>query len=259
MIYDANASIGNWPFRAHHTRTAAQLIARLDEVGIDRALVGSLSAVCYRDSQAGNEELLAELAPFRPRLTPTAVLNPCYAGWERDLEWCRAQGCVGLRLYPNYHGYDLSGPDGQRLIAAATERGLLLIFVCRHEDRRQRHWLDTPDDISLAAIAAALRPHPQARFLVLDGIGYASSPFVLDPQWRERRFGLEISRLAVVMQKDVAAIAARLGEDKLVFGTGLPLKGPNSALLKLRLVEPASLREAIAATNLERLLEVVTV
>ncbi len=139
MLFDANASLGQWPFRAHPTHTAEELLARYDAIGVQRALVGSLNAVCYRDCQAGNDELLAAVAPHRERLVPVAVLNPTYAGWEADLDTCCAQGCRGVRLYPNYHRYDLTGPDARRLIEAAMERDLVLCFVCRHEDRRQRN------------------------------------------------------------------------------------------------------------------------
>lgn len=251
-LYDANASVGNWPFRAHRTRTAEQLLARLDEVGIERALVGSLSAICYRDSQAGNDELFEMIAPHRARLTPVAVLNPTYAGWERDLDTCVEQGCVGVRLYPNYHRYDLTDSAGARIIGAAAERGLLLCFVCRHEDRRQRHWLDTPEDLGLPAILAGLRGHPTAKFLILNGIGLESSELT-SAEWRDREFGLGISRLATVLQKSIPKLIESVGAEKLVFGTGLPLNGPNSALLKLNLIENDAAREAIGGANLRRL------
>ena len=254
MLYDANASVGSWPFRPLPTRTAGQLLARLDEIGVDRALVASLNAVCYRDVYAGTEELLAEIAPYRDRLTPVAVLNPLYAGWQRDLDAACAAGCVGLRLYPNYHRYELTGADGRKLLAAAVERDLLLCFVCRHEDRRQRHWMDTPEDLSLAEIAAGLDPFPQARFLILEPIGLESSPFAVDPRWRERRFGLDISRLTSVLTNSIPNLIDRIGAEKLVFGTGLPLKGPNSALLKLNLIEDSAARSRIGGANLQALL-----
>ncbi len=255
MIFDANASLGHWPFRAHRTRTAAQLLERLDEVGIDRALVGSLSAICYRDCQRGNEELLADLAPHRDRLVPLAVLNPTYAGWQRDLDACVTAGCVGVRLYPNYHRYDLGDADAQRLIGAAAERGLLLCFVCRHEDRRQRHWLDMPDDIAPAAVAQALRPFPTARFLILEGLGLEHTEFATEPLWRERHFGLDISRMATVLTRSIPKLIEQLGAEKLVFGTGLPLKGPNSALIKLNLLDDSHQRQAIGGDNLSALVE----
>lgn len=253
MIIDANASIGHWPFRAHRTRTAAELLARLDRLGVDRALVGSLSAVCYRDCMAGNEELFEQLAPHRDRLIPAAVLNPCYAGWQRDLDLCREQGCVAVRMYPNYHRYAPGGAEAGRLAGAAAERGMVLTFTCRLEDRRQRHWMDTPEDLTAEDIAAVVRPHPAARFLILEALGIESSLFAKEPEWRERRFGVDISRMCTVLFKSVQKLRQALGADKPVFGTGLPLKGPNAAVLKLDHAA-AEERAAVAAGNLMALI-----
>lgn len=255
-IYDANASVGSWPFRSHPTRTAAQLVARMDEVGIARAVVASLAAVCYRDCQAGTDDMLAEIAPYRDRFTPFAVLNPLYAGWERDLRACHEQhGCRGVRMYPNYHGYSLVDPAAQRLIGACAERGLVVAFVCRLEDRRQRFRLDTPEDITLDEIAAGLRPHPNARFLILEGLGIEHSVFATEPLWRERPFAVEMSRTDVVLRRGLPRLLEVVGSEKVVFGTGLPLKGPHSALLKLQLLEvDDATRQAIASGNLTRLL-----
>lgn len=255
-LYDAHASLGHWPFRAHRTRTAAQLIERLDESGIERALVGSLSAVCYRDCQAGNDELLAEIEPYRKRLTPVAVLNPRYAGWQRDLAACHEQhGCRGVRLYPNYHDYELTGPEGRAILGELSERGMVACFVLRHEDRRQRHRLDAVEDLAPAELASALKPFPSLKFLLLEGLGLEHSPFGTDPHFREREFGVEFSRGDVVLRGNIPAMLEVFGSQRLVFGTGLPLKGPNSGLLKLELLEvDDATRDAIAGGNLARLL-----
>ncbi|MBI2298902.1 MAG: amidohydrolase family protein [Armatimonadetes bacterium] len=255
-LYDAQASIGSWPFRGHRTRTAAQLLERLDEAGIQRAAVASLSAVCYRDCQAGNEELIEEIAPHRARLTPFGVLNPAYAGWERDLaDGHETHGWRGVRLYPNYHNYDLAGPDGQRILGALSERGLVAAFVCRHEDRRQRHWLDVPEDLEPATLAGALLPYPALRFLILNGLGVERSPFGTDAVWRERAFGVDLCRGDVVLRGSVQKMIEAFGAEKVLFATGLPLQGPGSALLKLQMLEvDEPVREGIAGGNLARLL-----
>lgn len=40
---------------------------------------------------------------------PFAVINPAFPGWERDFEICfENMGFKGLRLFPTYHGYNLS-------------------------------------------------------------------------------------------------------------------------------------------------------
>lgn len=254
IAFDAHLSIGAWPFRSHATRTAAQLVARLDALGIGGGLCGSLHGVFYRDSQRANEDLLAELEPFRDRLVPAATINPTYARWEAELDACAAAGCRAVRLYPNYHDYQLGDRLGQQAIAAAAERGLVLCFVQRHEDRRQKHRLDPADDLNLAELAAALDPQPAAKVAILNGLGYLGTPFVTEPKWRERRLVLDLSREDGVLRKSIPALLDAVGAEQLTMGTGLPLRGPQNALLKLSLM-PAAAQTEVGGHAVRRLLE----
>ena len=91
MIIDVHCHLGHWPFRPLRHNTAAGLVERMDRFGIDRAVVASANAIFYRDAQAGNEELAQNAAAFGERFILLATVNPKYAGWERDLDRCRAR------------------------------------------------------------------------------------------------------------------------------------------------------------------------
>jgi len=254
IAFDAHLSIGSWPFRGHRTRTAAQLVARLTTVGIGGGLVGSLHGIFYRDSQRANEELLEELAPYRDRLVAAATINPTYARWEEELDACLAAGCRAVRLYPNYHDYSLADGLGQRAIAAVAERDLALCFVQRHEDRRERHRLDPAEDLHFGSLAAALADHPAAKVALLNGLGYLGSPFVTDPRWRERTLAMDLSREDGVLRKTIPALLDKVGAGPLVMGTGLPLRGPHGAVLKLNMIPDEAARAALGGVTMQALL-----
>jgi hypothetical protein len=76
VILDVNAYLGHYAFRQLRHNTAPSLLALMDTKKIDQAIVSSASAITYRNAQAGNEEVAAEVKPHRDRLTPFAVLNP---------------------------------------------------------------------------------------------------------------------------------------------------------------------------------------
>ena len=76
MIIDVNAYLGHFAFRRLRHHSASGLLARMDSKGIDKAVVSSASAITYRNPQAGNEDVGAEVAPHRDRLIPFAVINP---------------------------------------------------------------------------------------------------------------------------------------------------------------------------------------
>ena len=148
-LIDINAYLGHWPFRRLRDSTAAELIALMDRKGISKAVVSSLDAIFYRNCQAGNEQLAAEVAPYPERLLAFATVNPTYAAWEEDVSQCQeAWGMKGIRMFPAYHGYTLHDASCDRLMALARERNLPVALPLRMEDRRQQHWMDTAEDVS---------------------------------------------------------------------------------------------------------------
>jgi uncharacterized protein len=256
MILDANAWLGHYPFRSVPNNTPEGLLLLMDRHGIEKAIVSSLHAVFYRDAHCGNEELVRWVAPYRDRLIPCTTLNPTYPGWERDLRQCVEEWDMrGLRLFPLYHNYALTGRECRELVQAATERGLSIAIPLRLEDRRQRHWMDTTGELSLAEVAALARACPEAEIVVLEALGVESSPFVRDEALAKARVSFEFSRMATVLQQSIPRLLEQLGPERLVFGTGMPLKYPSAALLKLELLEaPPDVKERLAHGNMERLL-----
>jgi predicted TIM-barrel fold metal-dependent hydrolase len=61
--------------------------------------------------------------------------------------------------------------------------------------------------------------------------------------------------MATVLQKSLPALLDRLGPERLVFGSGMPLKAASPALLKLELLEALpAVKERLAHRNMEQLL-----
>ncbi|KAJ3048778.1 hypothetical protein HK102_012634, partial [Quaeritorhiza haematococci] len=167
----------------------------MDAKGIDRAVVSSASAITYRNAQAGNEELAAEVRGRADRLIPFAVVNPAYAGWRDDLEACRAMGFRGLRLYPKWHRYALTDPACLELVDAATAMRMPISIPMRVEDVRNRSWLIDVPEVPLAEVAALVAARPDARFLLLNGAGYANGPLGRKDSGLPANYLIEISRM----------------------------------------------------------------
>ena len=154
MLFDINAYLGAFALRELRHNTAAGLLVLMDAKGIGRALVSSAEAITFKDCHPGNE-LLARQAQTHPdRLVPCAVLNPAYAGWERDLETCAGGlGMRALKLYPAWHGYALDDSRCDALVRAATDLGLPILIPVRATDRRQLGWLFDVPDVAAADLA----------------------------------------------------------------------------------------------------------
>lgn len=240
MIIDVNAYVGPFAFRSLPNRTAADLLRLMDRKRIDRALVSSAAAITYRNAQAGNEELSAEVSAHADRLIPCAVLNPAYAGWREDLKICRQQfGMKAVRLYPRWHNYKLSDSACLDMVHAATELGLVISIPLRVEDRRQQSWLVDIPDVHHEEIAALVKATPQASFMLHNGSGYVSSSLGRKDAGLPSNYVIDLSLLLVELSNEAGQLLTNLGESRVVFGTGMPFAYPDAALAKLEILNAA--------------------
>ena len=256
MIVDLNAYLGHWPFRRLRHNTADGLLALMDRAGIDMACVSSAGAIFYKDSQAGNEELHEQIADHADRLVPFAVINPSYADWQHDLQVCADDfGARGLRLYPHYHGYELGNACCGELVAAAAERGMVISLPIRQIDQRQRHWLLEIPDVALTDLAALVARHPDAQFVFLNGLNFVNSPLGQPDSDLPANYAIGISRLSAVMAEEMRTLLDNLGPERVVFGTGMPFKYPEVALLKVEVLRATDEeKQAILGGNALRML-----
>ncbi len=251
MIIDVNAWVGHWPFRQLRHNTVQGLLRLMDRSGIDRAVVASVHGVFYKNAHSANEELARQVLRHRDRLIPFATLNPTYAGWEADLRRCAEDlELCGIRLYPQYHGYDLESDAALDLVDAATDLGWSVQVPMRIVDRRQRHAWDLADDLKPAMFRRFFHLRPHARWMILNGAGFTGRILPADV-----RFLVDISRLTAVLERSIQGLAQAWGAERLAFGSGMPFNAPAPALLKLQILDaPETVKEAIAWRNAEAML-----
>lgn len=234
MLFDINAYLGTFALRELRQNDVAGLSALMQRKGISGALVSAAEAITWKDCHSANRLLAERLEGTEHSLTPCAVINPAYAGWRRDLEDCVAgTGMRAVKLYPHWHGYTLSDACANDLATAATELQLPVLIPVRAVDRRQLGWLFDVPDVPLSDIAALARRHPAARFAVLNGLGFLSSPLVADGDGRPDNCWFEISRLPLFISGELPRLLEVVGAERLLFGTGMPFKYPDPVLLKM--------------------------
>lgn len=251
MIIDVNAWVGHWPFRRLRHKTVQGLLRLMDRSGIDRAVVASIHGVFYRDAHSANEELARQVLRHRDRLIPFATLNPTYAGWEEDLRRCVEDlELCGIRLVPQYHGYDPESKASLDLLDAVSEVGWSVQVPMRIVDRRQRHPWDMADDLKPATFRRLFHLRPHIRWMILNGAGFTGR--ILPP---DVRFLVDVSRLTAVLERSIQGLTQAWGTGRLAFGSGMPFNTPAPALLKLQILDaPADVREAIAWRNADSML-----
>jgi len=253
MIVDVNAYLGHFAFRRLRHNTAESLLELMDSKQIDKAFVSSASAITYRNAHAGNEELAEQVRGRSDRLIPFAVINPFYAGWQDDLKICHEQfGMKGLRLYPKWHNYELSSTCCRQLVDAAVERGMVISIPIRVEDNRQRSWLLNIPDIPLDEIVELVKAHPKAKFIFVNGLGYTRSPLGRKDNGLPSNYAIELSRLSATLADELGQLVTNLGAERVMFGTGIPFKYPDPALVKVEVLDASEAdKEKIRSKNAE--------
>jgi len=254
-MIDVNAYLGHFAFRQLRYNTAGGLLRLMDRAHIEKAVVSSAAAITYRNAQSGNEEVFGEVKNHRDRLIPFAVLNPAYADWQHDLKVCREEfGMRGLRLYPNWHGYKLTDSRCLELVHAAAAHRLPISIPFRVEDRRQQSWLVDIPNVEPREAAALARAVPEARFIFGNTSGLAASELGRGDNL-PANYSIEISLLTALLTNEIGALLRSLGEDRILFGSGMPFHYPEGAVAKLEVLDaPAGVKEKIARGNAKGLL-----
>ena len=143
----------------------------------------------------------------------------------------------GLRLYPKWHNFSLSARPCLDLIGDATERGLIISIPIRVEDQRQRSWLVDVPDVPLGEIVALVSACPLARFILLNGLQIVSSPLGAKNSGLPANYAIEISRLDPLLANELGQLIENLGPERIMFGTGMPFSEPDTALLKMEVLD----------------------
>ena len=169
MLIDINTYIGHWPFVRLRHNTCSDLLKRMNEFGVDVSVVANLSGIFYKNTQSANEELFEEISKskrYGNRLIPFVAINPTYADWRHDLNICIEKfGMKGIRIYPQYHDYEINDPRCIELVKIARDSNLPVAVTLRLVDKRQRSWLDIVEGISWMDIAALVKAVPGAGYM----------------------------------------------------------------------------------------------
>ena len=255
-MIDVNAYLGHFAFRQLRHNTGAGLVRLMDRFGI-RARRGLERSLHYvpQSRRRATKRRPRRWKPHRSRLIPFAVLNPAYAGWQDDLKICHEKfGMKGVRLYPRWHGYALSDPRCRDLVNAAAERQMI--------DRDPGSRRGSP-----AARLAGGHSRPGAeRDCRADPRLPEGAVHRAERQrgWPGRFWGARTTGSGRTTPSKSRASAwnsatrlgrllAALGEDRVLFGSGMPFHYPGTAIVRMEILEASDdVKAKIRSRNAER-------
>jgi predicted TIM-barrel fold metal-dependent hydrolase len=251
MIIDTHVYLSRWPFRRLSGDEPAEFVARMRELGVGQAWVGSFDGLLHKDVAAVNTRLAADCrAHGRGLLVAFGSVNPTLPDGQEVVRRCREQHRMpGIRLHPNYHGYTLGDPRFSEVLRLAARSGLIVQVVVSMEDERTQHPLLQVPPVDLNPLADIVPAIPSLRLMVLNQKHDA-------PVMKIAASGQVYFDFAMVERlRGVATLARQISPERVVFGSHFPLFYIESATLKMR---EAGLSEndfrAISEGNARRLL-----
>ena len=240
-MIDTNIYLHRWPFRRLPGDDPVSLVAKLRAAAVTQAWAGSLESLLADDLSDVNTRLAGDCRRFGAGLLlPFGCVNPALPDWREELRRCaEVHHMPGIRLYPGYHGYTLAGDPFRQLLAAATERRLLVQIALQMQDERTQHPLVRTAPASIAGFPEV--PGARVQFLNAARVAaMAAKPRHTDFAMVEGVHGL----------RDLARDG---GTARIVFGSYYPCFYFESAVLKLK--ESGLDAHAVGTENARRLLQ----
>jgi predicted TIM-barrel fold metal-dependent hydrolase len=253
-MVDVNVSLFRYPTRRVPHDDTGELVRFLKKKGVTQAWAGSFEGVLHRDLGGVNQRLAVECREHGDGLLlPFGTVDPLSPDWEEELRRCHeVHHMRGVRLFPNYHGYELDLLQFDTLIDQAATRNLIVQIAVRLEDPRTQHRLLGVPDVDLQKLKAVVTRHPTAKVVVLNAL--MSVAVDLPSALVEAgRVYFELAALEGVA--GVTRLLASVPADRLLFGSHAPFFVWDAADLKLpEAALPRPVIEQIRAGNATKLL-----
>ena len=223
MVIDAHATIGFSPTE-NRDMSPELVLSLMDKAGIDRACV-THTQCRFQDFAEGNNAT-AEIVKRHPdRFIGFFAVNPArYLGVLDEVDRCLDKlKLVALRVFNNEDNFTSgwgSGVGGlmhERLLAKANARKIPV-------------YLDS--GFAFSQVLAVARSNANVNFIAA-GVGYGNIAEAIIAANTARNLWLDI--VALDIQDGVELLVNECGAAKLVFGSGMPLSSPSSAMLMVKM------------------------
>ncbi|HEX7336745.1 MAG TPA: amidohydrolase family protein [Gemmatimonadales bacterium] len=250
MRIDVNAFVGAYPYRRVPGTSPDALLRAMDRVKVDQAWVTHLPGIFWRDPAAGNS-WLHEATATQDRLLPVPAVHPGLDGWESVLREAKGARVPAVRCDPTYYGLDPTGAEMVALARACGSASVPLLLAVRLEDGRQRHPNDRAAELPPWAVRTLIRSDPRLRLVVthadrgfVEEVHFGSTPEESSRIW------WDICWIWGPPEDHLETLLRTIGVERFVFGTGQPLRLPETSVAKLDLLDlSAEQRVAIESGN----------
>ena len=246
LIIDSHAHIGfshkQYPL---YIRSTAGMVEVMDRFGIDKACVSSLKGIQY-DFRGGNRELKREIEAFPGRFIPFCVVHP--RDWdyaEKELKTCIGEwGWKGLKLHPVDQCFPADCLSAKKIIALAGELNVPVAIHSSMDD------VSSPERIGRLAAE-----FPGITFFMVHMGKMLYWTDALEQAVQHDNIILDTTD-AMFADGMIEACVDRIGAERIVCGTNLPVSYPGPNLKRIEIADiSGQQKELIYGKNMARILK----
>lgn len=209
-VINCDTHFGFLPYRDTDV-SLKKLLSMMESLGVGSALSYSLKGVAY-DFAEGNDETLA--VSDAAGIIPVATVDPRrHIGVVEEIEKCRKQGCVALRVFPEQQGWKINCVMFRPILGELERLQMPLMVTCSGNG--------TATDI-LRALGDSTIP------VILCGVGYFNLAEVL-AACRERPH-LYVATQIIDPPDSLEVAVDAVGAERFVFGSNSPSCSMRSSL-----------------------------
>ncbi|MCD6520850.1 MAG: amidohydrolase family protein [Anaerolineae bacterium] len=249
--FDCNVSIGRPKSGVYRPcPTAGELLAEMDWVGVDQALVHH-ALMRGQSPVVGNQVLVEEIAGEERLVGSWAILPPQTRELPQGEDFFTAMAQAGVRAlwaFPMEHRYLLNRLTFGPFLDQVAERRIPL-FIPRNAG-------GTDPVATWQLVSQLLAEYPKLTLVLAAHGPWGEDRYFRPLLERYPRFYLDISRYE--LDGGLGELVSLYGAERLLYGSNFPanaMGGPRMMLARAEISEEA--RRAIAGDNLRRLLQEV--
>lgn len=246
-IIDVNASFGFWPIQHFSISDLAGLDAVYESEGIGEVWLSAVESILFPEPDTYDVSLFERLSGFK-RFRPVKTVNPILANWRKScLSTLNRFPIAALKLFPNYHDYNLTSERLGEVCEFAREHYLPLLIQMRVNDERNQPRFLQVRGVASDELAALSHRYPGVSFIAL-------CAYLDDLKSLADGGDNLLVDLSFLDDGDtIATVAKKISAERIVFGSNAPFLHIKAASLKLQHCPlPVEIQADVASGNLIR-------
>lgn len=251
-IIDVNASFGFWPFQKFSLRTLDEMDEAYARERIETVWISANEAILLPENEEPELSLFSEINRFS-RFKAVKTIDPSLRNWRvKSIQTIKEYDIKAIKIFPNYHHYDLDSAPAVDLYRFAADCGLPVLVQMRVNDERNQPFCCKVPGVSVSKLAEVSKKHPDVTFIALSAYFYFADIAKLVQGGSNLLFDIAYMDFDNTLDRLVECAPL----ERIVFGSASPFLHLKSASLKLEHcnLNPLS-RQAIASENLKQALD----